>query len=251
VEREFVIPNQNIVVAIIGGGASGVLTALHLLASDHSLEVHLFNSGHELGGGIAYSVSGDDLLLNVPASGMSAWSERPDDFYQWLETHHPSRYSRTSFVPRRLYRDYLRSVLSDAASNASPGCLRHRNQWVNEILPKKRGFLIKAGDGSETLAETVVLALGNCLAKGRTKEASGTEGDARIISSPWQYLSKPRPPTLPESILLLGSGLTAVDVIIGLREHGHKNKVLVFSRRGRWPAETFSISARTRSHFRC
>ena len=72
-------------VVIIGGGASGVLMAAHLLrAPQGQAQVTIIEGRPMLGCGIAYSTSDPDHLLNTHASSMSAFPDRPDHFRDWL-----------------------------------------------------------------------------------------------------------------------------------------------------------------------
>jgi uncharacterized NAD(P)/FAD-binding protein YdhS len=68
-------------VVIVGGGASGVLLAIHLLHGTRggicvtSVERHA-----DLGAGSAYATNNPHHLLNVRASNMSAFPDEPGHF---------------------------------------------------------------------------------------------------------------------------------------------------------------------------
>ena len=67
-------------VTIIGGGASGVLLAAHLLRDpDADISVTLIEKA-QLGQGVAYSASQHDHRVNVPARGMSAFADDAEKF---------------------------------------------------------------------------------------------------------------------------------------------------------------------------
>lgn len=104
-------------VTIIGGGASGVLLAAHLLRDpDADIRVTLLERRGQFGQGVAYSASQRDHKVNVPARGMSAFSDDPDHFWRWLQArNYPSPTGSWVFVPRRLYGVYLEYVLEEAA----------------------------------------------------------------------------------------------------------------------------------------
>ena len=66
-------------IAIIGGGASGVLMAAHLLRSpDPDLDIVIIEKQTSLGRGLAYSTDLSDHVLNVRASNMSAFADDPN-----------------------------------------------------------------------------------------------------------------------------------------------------------------------------
>src|SRR5712672_4453357 len=103
-------------VAIVGGGASGTLTAVHLLrgARNMPLEIILLDPAGSFGPGVAYGTEDPLHLLNVPAVRMGGIAGRPDHFHKWLcgrgRTVDPAE-----FVPRSLYGEYLEAQLESAA----------------------------------------------------------------------------------------------------------------------------------------
>ncbi|VXD12701.1 FAD/NAD(P)-binding protein [Planktothrix paucivesiculata] len=61
-------------IAIIGGGFSGVMVAIHLLEkSTYPVNIYLIEQRNQLGEGIAYSTPSDHHLLNVSAGKMSSF----------------------------------------------------------------------------------------------------------------------------------------------------------------------------------
>jgi hypothetical protein len=71
-------------VAVIGGGFSGLLTAIHLLQADRGLTVRLVERAPQFGRGRAYGTENPDHLLNVRVANMSAFPDEPDHFAAWL-----------------------------------------------------------------------------------------------------------------------------------------------------------------------
>src|ERR1700734_2669136 len=67
-------------VAIIGGGCSGALAALHLLRGQRPVRIHLVEPRAIAGLGLAYSTDCQQHLLNVPARCMSVLPSTPHDF---------------------------------------------------------------------------------------------------------------------------------------------------------------------------
>ena len=117
-------------VVIIGGGASGVLLACHLLrdrASD--ISVTLIEKRPRVGYGTAYSTDHPDHLLNVRAANMSAFADDPGHFTRWLKDSGTTLDGREpnsfSFAPRHLYGRYINSLITPLLSYGdSPGRLR-------------------------------------------------------------------------------------------------------------------------------
>jgi len=119
-------------VIIIGGGASGVLLACHLLRdSACDLDVILIEKRPEVGRGVAYITANPDHLLNVRAANMSAFPDQPDHFWRWLcgrGDHGPWEANCSDpycFVPRNIYGEYIASLIAPLLCNENgPGRLR-------------------------------------------------------------------------------------------------------------------------------
>ena len=99
-------------VIIVGGGASGVLLAAHLLRrAKGQVVVTILEKGAMLGCGVAYSTSDPQHLLNTRVSNMSAHPDDPDHFLNWLRSEDGSAANPHGFVPRATYGRYLKSLL--------------------------------------------------------------------------------------------------------------------------------------------
>ena len=104
-------------IAIIGGGAAGVLTAIGVLrGAAGALRVALIEPQLPLGRGVAYATRYPEHLLNVPAGKMSGFPDRPDDFLDYLVARDafPGIGRDTlaqTFVSRHHYAGYLRQRL--------------------------------------------------------------------------------------------------------------------------------------------
>ncbi|TIT04030.1 FAD/NAD(P)-binding protein [Mesorhizobium sp.] len=119
-------------IAIIGGGASGVLMAAHLLRSrDPGLDIIIIEKRRSLGRGLAYSTDFPDHVLNVRASNMSAFADDPDHFVHWLQNRNIRIDDPTTcFAPRRLYG---RISWTTAARNSE------KEQLIWKIADNRRG----------------------------------------------------------------------------------------------------------------
>ena len=113
-------------VAVIGGGAAGVMTVIQLLRrAPAGLRVALLEPHAGLGEGIAYATRQPEHLLNVPADKMSALADAPEDFVAYLRDSGGSDLSADvlarRYVPRMHFAAYLRDRLARAraASAAS------------------------------------------------------------------------------------------------------------------------------------
>lgn len=96
-------------VAIVGGGAAGVLAAIHLRRSAPDAQITLIDASGRPATGAAYGTTDPSRLLNVPAPWMSAWPDDPDHFCRWLGDRAVA--TLEGFAPRLAYGRYLREQL--------------------------------------------------------------------------------------------------------------------------------------------
>jgi len=224
------------VVAIVGGGFSGALLALHLLRSrTDGLHVYLIEKGQAFGRGVAYSTRRPDHLLNVRAGNMSAYPDRPTHFQDWLAVQTGQPADPFSFAPRWVYGDYLQAELRAAAQSAeAAGRLTLVGDEATEIVRAGGRFVVRLAVGRAMQADTVVLATGHGAPMEIVPRGARFANDPRYLPNPWAdgVLDRIKP---EDRVLLLGSGLTAVDVIASLDTAGHRGEIVALSRRGLIP----------------
>ena len=85
--------------AVIGGGLSGALQALHLLREGAG-RVVLIERTRAPGRGVAYGTDRPEHLLNVPARRMSAFPDDPDHFVRWYAGRHGGTAEDAHHAPR-------------------------------------------------------------------------------------------------------------------------------------------------------
>ena len=194
---------------IVGAGFSGTLVAANLLKSQHWAATHivLIERAANVARGKAYADRSYPYLLNVPASRMSADPNSPLDFLCFAQHRIPEA-TAEDFLPRALYGQYLESILLGAEVLAAPHVQFERLKAdVCAIEPAgDAGYRVQLADGRHVDADDVVLALGNPA----PADLPGTENlQHQYTSDPWA-----RPLTFApnETVLLVGTGLTMVDV---------------------------------------
>jgi len=217
-------------VAIIGGGASGVLTALQLLSSSDgsALCVTVHEASGVLGRGIAYGTSDPRHLLNVRARHMSAYADVPSDLLDWAR-----RAGRDpdplGFLPRMEFSAYLQDTLADVADHR----LTISAGRVDDIVPVGDGFELHTRDRVAS-ADTVVLAYGNQAPQALTVGGVDLAELSGYLPNPWD-LAAIR--ALPDdaSVVIVGTGLTAIDTAITLLEDSPRRRAVMVSRHGLLP----------------
>jgi uncharacterized NAD(P)/FAD-binding protein YdhS len=215
-------------IAIIGGGVSGTLTAFHLVRRGTPARVILIDQRPDFGLGLAYSTPSLRHLLNVPAGKISALPDRPDHFLNWLRKNHDPRATEKTFAPRAVFGRYIQSLL------ASTSPLEQEIATVLDVRLHDAGAVLTLDNGCELRADLVVLATGNfdpAPLPGITKAASdsGLYRHNAWAADTYEALNPDAP------VALIGTGLSGVDVVLRLRELGHRGRIIAVSRNGVFP----------------
>ena len=224
-------PAQTATVAIIGGGASGLIAAVQLIQlARRAIKIVFVEPRARLGSGVAYSTEFDSHLLNVPAGNMSALDDDPDHFLRWMRTNVARNFDRRSFARRSLYGSYLGETLAEACLLAQQQIsLDHYRSRATHVEINRCGARVWMENGLRISADRVILALGNPPQENPMPAGSGVEAMSAWSRSSFENLE-------PDgSVLLVGAGLTAVDAVLALDERGHRGTVHVVSRHGKWP----------------
>ncbi len=227
---------ENPTIAIIGGGFSGTLVAANLLRNANSpLSIILIEKNLELARGIAYGTKETGHLLNVPAGKMSAFANEPDHFLNWLYLEKGDKSATaSSFISRQIYGDYLESILNEAQSNAlSYVQLERINDEAIAITPKGQTAQISLSNDRFIIAQKVVLAIGN-FPPSLPRGLQALEPSKKSVISAWSAEAITNLKD-DESIFLVGSGLTMVDVVISLVQKNFRGKIYAISRHGLTP----------------
>lgn len=207
-------------VVIVGGGFSGAMLAARL--AERGQPSVLIDRTGRFGLGVAYSTPFEGHLLNVRSARMSAVDGRPDDFTRWLATNRPDLADPDGFAPRAVYGRYVQDRLAEVEA-AFPDMIARRTGVVAAIEPDG----VRLDDGEIITARAVVLATGN-------PEPRSTERQARVIRDGWA------PGALDgiaadDTVLIVGTGLTMVDMLQGLQARGWRGRCVALSRRGLLP----------------
>lgn len=216
-------------VAIVGGGYSGTLQAIQLLR--RGVRVTLIERAQRLGRGVAYSTPHGDHLLNVPAGRMSAFPDEPSHFADWFAKNHGGE--PADFAQRRRYGNYLEELLAEAG-NASGGRLTLIRGEAIDVVKGAAGETVSLRSGERIEADHVILALGNLEPDIPPDVPAELRTGGLYIADPWAGdisggLGE------EDQVLLIGTGLTAIDAALMLDSAGFKGRILAISRRGLVP----------------
>jgi uncharacterized NAD(P)/FAD-binding protein YdhS len=231
-------------VAIIGGGAAGTLTAVHLLRTGTPARIAIVERADRLGRGVAYSTTNPRHLMNVPASTIGGLSGRPGHLVEWCAEQGEPVDGR-AFVGRPLFGRYLVALLADASAAAPVAPLELRDEAVAVAAAGGR-LRVALARGGELDAGRVVLATGTPPATDLPLASGRWPADrTRYLADPWIPGALER--LAGDDVLLLGLGLTTVDVALRLTELRPSTRLVAVSRTGllpvthRWPEGAIDV----------
>jgi uncharacterized NAD(P)/FAD-binding protein YdhS len=218
-------------IAIVGGGASGALTALHLASKfGERVEISIFEkTDAPLGAGRAYANPNPEYLLNVPVEKMGYQVTDPGDFSKWVNVHHPeaAQDPHFPFVARAWYLEYLNGKISRLSG------LKRITGEVRLASYEKKKWKLKTERGFQDFYDAVFVATGY---EERLDPEVFKLGDKKVRSLIFQPYEKPAEKLRPkDDVIVVGAGLTAFDVWRNFRQAGRLGKVTLISRHGLIP----------------
>ncbi|MGB0843740.1 MAG: FAD/NAD(P)-binding protein [Alphaproteobacteria bacterium] len=207
---------------IIGGGLSGTTFAIHAMEQQNAPQtIRIFEPVQKLGYGAAYEPNHPTFRLNVPSSVMKMnWSNHPE-LSEWVDTGNAGEVDFRATLPdgrkfykRRLFGNYLSETFENAVRGFS-GKVEHIRETLT-TLPADETNVLASGVGE-------ISQLGQPTHYGPT-----------IIQNPYN-LDQLKEISANASVLIVGSGLTALDIAAYLSHENHAGKIEMISRSGRLP----------------
>ncbi|WP_372674547.1 FAD/NAD(P)-binding protein [Aquicoccus sp.] len=230
-------------IAIIGGGFTGTAVAIRLCASvPAQLSITVVEPREELGGGLAYGGDDPDHRVNGTHELLVLFPDDIGHFARWYEAAGASagdpearaesgvRYVRRSDV-RRYMNDTLQTTL---AANAHGSTVRHVRDRAVGARRVDHGVQIALASGRTLEPDLTILAFGGQ----RPSPPGAVTTDARshpgYVGDPFDTEAVSAVPP-DNAVLLVGTGLTAADVVATLSRQGHRGPITAISRRGLLP----------------
>jgi uncharacterized NAD(P)/FAD-binding protein YdhS len=189
----------------------------------------LIDGSGRVGKGVAYSTTEPAHLLNVRAEGMSALAGEPDHFARAFEA---DGGHRRGFAERRFFGRYLGGLLGEAEAS---GKVKVVEATATQASRTEGGWRLRLDDGSSIEADALALATGN--QEPDALRAFADAGD-RFIRNPWGDVARRAIADLAdtgEAALIVGTGLTMVDLVLSLDAAGSTGRIVALSRRGLTP----------------
>jgi uncharacterized NAD(P)/FAD-binding protein YdhS len=224
---------------IIGVGFTGTMTAVQLIdKSTEADEIILINDKESLNKGIAYNPYSDKHLLNVVAGKMSAYPGNPDHFLDWVMQkdeykNEDKAIIANSFLPRQIYGEYLSEIWKDAKKKAKSKQIQISviDSFVVDLDVSNNYVDLWLNNGLKLKVDYCVIATGNHIPRNPKIKNLCFFNSPNYFQNPWRVESvKNTNKNLP--VLIIGNGLTMVDTVFGLLEHGFKGKIYSISPHG-------------------
>lgn len=225
-------------VAIIGGGAAAATLLGELLERHPAQPLHLdwYTGGAGAPArGVAYGTASDRHLLNVRAASMSMFAGKPRGFLEFVQHDDPA-IAGTDFLPRRRYGDYLEAEVARALQQGKA----HGHDVnivpfaIDALVPERDGVTLMHGDESRH-ADAAVLALGALPPQPLGNVSAAVLDSGRYVVDPWPLLASAADLPPPRKVVLIGLGLTAVDVLLELAAQWPQTEFIAVSRHGLLP----------------
>ena len=220
-------------VAIIGGGAAGASVFGQLLNYACPGAVHWIVDRPWPGRGLAYSTTDDRHLLNVRAGGMGLFAGQLDTFLRYVGERVADA-KDIDFLPRRLFGEFIEAQLRELMKAAQQRGRRFsvHVSTAQRVEKQGNGYLIKLANGQVLRADAVTLALGAVSPRPLRAASSRALASGAYELDPW---SLPHRQHAPERLLVIGTGLTMVDVLLSAATRWPETKLVAVSRHGRLP----------------
>jgi uncharacterized NAD(P)/FAD-binding protein YdhS len=199
------------------------VTALHLARVARrrgtALEVVVVDPALHRARGTAFGTIDPQHLLNVVAGGMSALPEDPGHFVAWRAREHPELMTEPSvFAPRVDWGRYLAETLDQAFANDDGISLRHLRVRATGIRRDDAGVTVTTDDAQVVVADAAVLATGE-RPPGVGWAPEALQRSAFFVADPWAPGALDvvrRDQAGPADVLVVGTGLTMVDVVLSV-----------------------------------
>jgi uncharacterized NAD(P)/FAD-binding protein YdhS len=223
-------------IAIVGGGFSGSAAAYHLAADEANAGILVFEPRDRLGAGLAYGGTDPTHRINVPAARMSLLPSDETHFARWLETSGALASDRDAlsgseaFPTRPTFGRYVEDALRPFLS---AGRIVHVEDRVISVARTGRAWTLGASRGESFRADLLVIATTHPKPS-IPPPLDAFRGDPRVIED---ALADDALDAVEadDRVMIVGSGLTAVDIVSSLDGRGHRGRLTMVSRRGLRP----------------
>lgn len=228
-------------IGVVGGGPAAV-TLLDAVAQGPELppgQLIVFEPSARLWRGRPYQADIDSIRVNSVPGDMSIRAGNGAHLQDWMSRSlatgpaYGDPFSGVQFISRAVFGDYLEQSAQFAMRS-----LRDRGWAVHVVRervisaePATGGVRLLTEGGTWFAVDHAVL----CFGAGKPADPYGLAGHGGFVAEPYptvRSLSEIEPDA---EVAVLGTGLTAVDVVLALEEFGHRGRIRLLSRHGVLP----------------
>jgi uncharacterized NAD(P)/FAD-binding protein YdhS len=220
-------------VSVVGGGFTGAAAAIACLARiDRPFRLVVVEPSASLGRGVAYGAHHPLHLLNVRTRDLSVRAGQPGEFLNWAfrqldqGENHAGLHDGLAhtFLPRQLFGEYVRERFFEAVEGRGDVELKIVNAVATSCAKEGNRFTLRFDRAEKLQADVVLLATAYGL-----PSSTPTGALAPFDALPPERINR------AGNMVIIGSGLTMVDVVLGARRDGFQGKVTVISKHGQLP----------------
>jgi uncharacterized NAD(P)/FAD-binding protein YdhS len=220
-------------VCVVGGGFTGAAASIACLARiDRPFRLVVVEPSASLGRGVAYGAHHPLHLLNVRTRDLSVRAGQPGDFLNWAfrqldqGENHAGLHDGLAhtFLPRQLFGEYVRERFFEAVEGRGDVELKIVNAVATSCAKEGNRFTLRFDRAEKLQADVVLLATAYGL-----PSSTPTGALAPFDALPPERINR------AGNMVIIGSGLTMVDVLLGARRDGFQGKVTVISKHGQLP----------------
>lgn len=234
-------PGEPLDIAVVGRGFSGIMMAIALLKTvTLPFRLRLFDPAPTISGGQALAGARSTEILNSRARDLSVATGEPKDFTRWLQANGAFRDAVSAaipgfgqiFVPKSIFSDYVYQRFSEALSQRRDVTVQMSHDVADEIRRLDHGGVrLGFAGGGALVFDDVILATGYGLKAGASEVAQTLTRDISTAQS------------VEKHVIVMGSGLRAIDQVLQLRDAGFAGRISILSRRGFLPQPHTRLAA--------
>lgn len=201
-------------IAIVGFGISGAALLMALKTSGklaENIQVDIFDPNEEPVVGLAYGKDDEHLLLNAFTTAMSLNADNKFEFADWLEDHYPKYNARVDLVPRTIFGEYARERITPLLEEEN--VTYYQKEIIDTNITTQDSaniYQLTDAEGNEHGSyDYLFLALGTP----PYKDFYHLRGTENYIHNAYPVIEKLRDIRSEQKVAIIGSGLTAFDLV--------------------------------------
>nr|WP_274709311.1 FAD/NAD(P)-binding protein [Nitratireductor luteus] len=222
-------------IAVIGAGPTAVaaleslIHSRNIIGPDVPLDVTVFDPSPHPWCGHSFASDRPEALTNTYTSDMSVRHWQPEHVGFWLKATGNAEFAGNNFAPRSLIGQYFKESAQQAASRLG-GFVFIREQVTGVAVIDDRARVHTQNGGFPF--DYAILSVG----RSDKFDPYGLEGQENFCIRPYPLKDALAGVDPDEHIGIIGTGLTAVDLVMALKADKHRGRITLFSRNGLLPA---------------